>query len=179
MNKTDIAKQYAEIMTIQEYGGHVPIEGVRFLPLTYHRDDTGEFVELGRFTKGVLEQLSSFSVAQVSTSVLLPGSVKAFHLHFNQTDVWYVSPHERLLVGLFDTRKSSSTVSKTMRFVLGSGVAQALVIPSGVAHGAANVWEKPVTMTYFTDHVFDAAHPDEQRLPYDLFGEDFWTLKKG
>ena len=50
-----------------------------------------------------------------------------------------------------------------------------LKIP-GVAHGAANLWNKEVTMFYFTDSYFDAT--DEHRLPYDLFGENFWTLKK-
>ena len=66
-----------------------------------------------------------------------------------------------------------------MRFVLGAGVAQLLIIPPGVAHGAANVWENPVTMVYFTDQTFNQGNPDERRLPHDLFGEDFWTLKKG
>lgn len=179
MNKQDVASQYTAVLTTQEYGKSIPINGVSFLPLKYHGDDTGEFMELGRLTNGKLETLPSFSVAQMSVSVLLPGAVKAFHLHFDQTDVWYVSPHERLLVGLLDTRKSSPTASKTMRLILGSGVAQALVIPPGVAHGAANVWEKPVTMTYFTDQKFDSESPDERRLPYDLFGEDFWKLKKG
>lgn len=179
MNKNNIAPTYADMLTTQEYGASTPIEGVSFISLEYHGDDSGEFVELGRFTNGKVEAVPSMSIAQISTSLLLPGAVKAFHLHFNQTDVWYVSPHERLLVGLLDTRKSSLTVSKTMRFILGGGVARALVIPSGVAHGAANVWDKPVTMTYFTDQTFDAKHPDEQRLPYDLFGEDFWKLKKG
>lgn len=179
MKKQDIAPQYADVLTTQAYGTSAPIEGVSFIPLKYHGDDTGEFTELGRFINGRIEALPSMSIAQISVSVLLPGTVKAFHLHFDQTDVWYVSPHERLLVGLLDTRKSSPTASKTMRFILGGGVAQLLVIPSGVAHGAANVWNKPVTMTYFTDQKFDSKSPDERRLPYDLFGEDFWRLKKG
>jgi dTDP-4-dehydrorhamnose 3,5-epimerase len=174
MDKTDLLPNYSKILTTQQYAKKPSIAGVRFLPLTYHRDDTGEFVELGRFDNGIFVQLPGFRLAQISTSLLLPGAVKAFHLHFNQTDVWFVSPHQRLLVGLLDTRKSSPTVNATMRFILGAGVAQLLVIPPGVAHGAANPWTDPVSMTYFTDRQFDPGHPDEHRLPFDLFGKDFW-----
>lgn len=179
MNKSDLLPQYAKVMTTQEYGKSTLIDGVKFIPLTYNRDDSGEFVELGRVAAGRLEVDGGFQLAQISTSVLLPGTIKAFHLHFNQADAWFVSPRERLLVGLLDARKSSSTANKTMRFVLGAGVAQLLFIPAGVAHGAANVWDKPMTMTYFTDQKFDPKTPDERRLPFDLFGEDFWKLTKG
>lgn len=179
MDKTDLLDEYAKIVTTQEYGKNPPIEGVRFLPLVYNRDDTGEFAELGRITNGVLESFTGFKIAQISYSLLLPGAVKAFHLHFDQTDIWFVPPHQRLLVGLLDTRKNSPSVDKTMRFVLGANSAQLVVIPAGVAHGAANPWNQPTLMFYFTDKQFSPIKPDEQRLPFDLFGEEFWKLSKG
>lgn len=179
MTKSDLITKYSSILTTQDYGKNPRIDGVRLLPLSYHKDDTGEFVELGRFSDGKLEDQLNFSIAQASMSLLLPGAVKAFHIHFDQTDVWYVSPHERLLVGLLDTRKDSPTSNKKARLILGGGTANLLYIPSGVAHGAANPWEKPVTMFYFTDRQFNPGNPDEHRLPYDLFGKEFWELKKG
>lgn len=187
MNKSNILPNYSKILTTQQYSGNAIIDGVKFLSLFYHRDDTGEFVELGRFDNGSLRNFqlngrvsqTSFNIAQISSSLLLPGAVKAFHLHFDQTDIWYVSPHHRLLVGLLDTRQSSPTADKTMRFILGAGVTQLLIIPPGVAHGAANPYLEPATLTYFTDRQFDPGHPDEHRLPFDLFGPDFWKLKNG
>jgi len=179
MNKTDLLPNYSQILTTQKYGNNPPVTGVKFLPIVYHRDDTGEFTELGRFADGIPAQLPDFHLAQISTSLLLPGAVKAFHLHFDQTDIWFVSPHQRLLVGLLDTRKSSPTANATMRFILGAGVAQLLVIPPGVAHGTANPWAEPTSMTYFTDRQFDPGHPDEHRLPFNLFGQEFWQLKNG
>lgn len=179
MDKANILPKYSKIVTVQEYGKDPPIDGVKFLPLIYNRDDTGEFSELGRVSEGILQSVPGFKIAQISYSLLLPGAVKAFHLHFNQTDAWYVSPYDRLLVGLLDTRKNSKTANETMRLVLGAGVAQLLIIPPGVAHGAANPWDKPTSMVYFTDQQFSPAAPDERRLPYDLFGEDFWGLTKG
>ncbi|MBI2309607.1 dTDP-4-dehydrorhamnose 3,5-epimerase family protein [Candidatus Collierbacteria bacterium] len=179
MDKNSLSDKYAKLMTTQEYGKNQPIEGVKFIPLAYHRDDTGEFSELGRVTEGVLQSVEGFKIAQISYSLLLPKAVKAFHLHFNQTDAWYVSPYDRLLVGLLDTRKHSKTADKTMRLILGAGVAQLLIIPPGVAHGAANPWDKPTSMVYFTDKQFSPIDPDELRIPHDSFGEDFWKLTKG
>lgn len=179
MNKADILPKYSQILTAQEYRKNPPIDGVKFIPLAYHKDDTGEFSELGRVSGGILQSVPGFKIAQISYSLLLPKAVKAFHLHFNQTDAWYVSPYDRLLVGLLDTRKDSKTVDKTMRLILGAGAAQLLIIPPGVAHGAANPWDKPTSMVYFTDQQFSPIDPDERRLPYDLFGENFWELTKG
>lgn len=179
MTTSDLITTYSAILTTQDYGKKPGIDGVQLFPLVYCNDDTGEFVELGRFKNGKLEDFPEFSVAQVSSSLLLPGAAKAFHIHFDQTDAWYVSPHDRLLVGLLDTRKDSPTKDQKARLVLGSGTANLLVIPPGVAHGAANPWDRPVTLTYFTDRQFNPGHPDEHRLPFDLFGKEFWELKKG
>lgn len=179
MKKSGLITKYSDILTTQDYGKNPRIEDVKLLPLSYYNDDSGEFVELGRLKNGKLEGVPGFSIAQASVSLLLPGAIKAFHIHFDQTDAWYVSPHDRLLVGLLDTRKDSPTKDQKARLVLGSGTANLLVIPPGVAHGAANPWGKPVTMFYFTDRQFNAGHPDEHRLPYDLFGKEFWELKKG
>lgn len=179
LNKSNLITRYIQILTIQEYGKNSTIDGVRFIPLTYNKDDTGEFVELGRLTNGRLESTPDFVIKQVSTSVLLPDAVKAFHLHFNQSDAWFVSPHDRALVGLLDTRKNSKTANTTMRFILGAGTANLVVIPAGVAHGIANPWDRPVTLTYFTNRQFNPGAPDERRLPYDLFGKEFWELTKG
>lgn len=179
MDKTDILPQYSKILTTQAYNLKTCIAGVRFIPLKYSPDDSGEFVELGRFANGQLTELANFNIAQISQSLLLSNAVKAFHIHFNQTDIWFVSPHQRLLVGLLDTRQNSPTKDKTMRFVLGAGTAQLLVIPPGVAHGAANPWNIPISMTYFTDRQFNPTTPDEHRLPFDLFGSDFWKIERG
>lgn len=179
MDKTNVSPQYSRILATQSYNPKTVIAGVKFLSLKYSRDDSGEFAELGRFTNGKLLELANFNIAQVSQSLLLPNAIKAFHIHFNQTDLWFVSPQERLLVGLLDTRQDSSTKDKTMRFILGAGIAQLLVIPPGVAHGAANPGNIPVSLTYFTDQQFNPSTPDEHRLPFDLFGFDFWKIKPG
>jgi dTDP-4-dehydrorhamnose 3,5-epimerase len=116
-------------------------------------------------------------VKQVNYSVLQPGTIKAWHLHKHQEDAWFVPPSGRLLVGLLDARQGQGGAS--MRFVLGDGKAQLLLIPRGVAHGVANPFQAPQPMLYLVNQQFSAERPDEHRLPWDLLGKDFWAIQPG
>lgn len=176
----DLGPDYAPILTTQEYTKKTPIEGVRIIDLRLMVDDGGSFAELVRLDEeGNLEAIPAFKVRQSSYSLVLPGAIKAFHLHFNQEDVWFVPPTDRLLIGLVDARKDSPTYGQSMRFVMGGCKAQLLYIPRGVAHGGANLWQEPATILYYVNQRFDLNDPDERRLPYDVVGADFWTITPG
>ncbi|HHY67281.1 MAG TPA: hypothetical protein GX517_08815 [Alicyclobacillus sp.] len=176
----DIGVEYRELVTTQEYGPKPRIEGVQILDLRWFTDDGGAFTELARLDEqGCLAVLPEFQVRQVNYSVVLPGAVKAWHLHFNQEDVWFIPPTVRLLVGLLDVRTSSPTYRNTMRFVMGAGKAQVLYIPRGVAHGVANIWAQDAYMMYLVNQQFDPEKPDENRLPWDVLGDSFWQIQKG
>lgn len=168
-------------MTKQNYAPSPQIEGVKFMPIAQFVDDSGFFLELGRLNKGIHAALSSYEAKQVNYSRVLPGAVKATHIHKNQDDVWFVPPDERLLVGLKDIRSGSKTEGITMRFVLGEGQPRLLFIPRGVAHGVGNIWQKPATLIYLVNQHFstDEKTCDEYRLPPDLFGKDFWKITAG
>jgi dTDP-4-dehydrorhamnose 3,5-epimerase len=108
-----------------------------------------------------------------------PGTIKAWHLHQRQDDLWFVPPHDRLLVGLLDAREHSPTYRGRQRIVMGAGRARLLLIPRGVAHGVANLSGRPASVIYFVNQPFDPQNPDEHRLPHDLVGEDFWRITPG
>ena len=175
----NISPDYSDLITVQEYGHTQSIDGVKLIDLKLNSDDGGEFLELSRLEQGIFKSLPDFTLKQINWSRLLPGSVKAFHIHRHQADLWFVSPFDRVLVGLADLREDSPTFNVKIRLVLGGGHSKLLYIPRGVAHGAGNLWDQPATVVYFTDAEFDLANPDEGRLPYNLFGQDFWTIKKG
>lgn len=179
MDTPKISAEYEQVITVQQYGQDKKIDGVKTIPLKFFPDDGGEFTELARVENGTIKELPEFKIKQISWSRLLPGTIKAFHVHHKQGDLWYVSPFDRILVGLADLRAGSPSYNLKMRLVMGAGVARLLYIPKGVAHGAANVWDNPTNLVYFTTEEFDPASPDEGRLPYDLFGEDFWKITKG
>ncbi|GAB4459333.1 MAG: dTDP-4-dehydrorhamnose 3,5-epimerase family protein [Armatimonadaceae bacterium] len=175
-----IGADFRDQVTTQEYPRRTPIEGVQILDLRLMQDDDGSFAELIRLDEnGRLLQIPEFQVRQSSYSLVLPGAVKAFHLHYNQEDVWFVPPTDRLLLGLLDVREDSPTYRQTMRFVMGGGKAQLLYIPRGVAHGCGNLGQTPVTIVYFVNQHFNLDDPDERRLPWDILGESFWQITQG
>ena len=179
MDKPKIASEYEKVITVQQYGSGKTIEGVKFVDLKLFGDDGGNFSEIVRITNGKVDGLDGFEIKQISWSNILPGTIKAFHLHRKQADVWYVPTFSRLLVGLADLRKDSPTFNTKMRIMLGGGSNKLLYIPEGVAHGAGNLWNKPTMLVYCTNEQFDPKEPDEGRLPYDLFGKEFWKITKG
>ncbi len=179
LNLSDIREDVRESVFRQAYGGKSHIEGVQLLPLQTFVEDGGTFTELGRLADGALAGIAGFEVRQINCSLMAAGAIKAWHLHFNQEDVWFVPPSQSLLVGLWDVRADSPTSGGTMRFVLGRGRSQLLYIPRGVAHGAANVGTGDTFLIYFVNQQFDAQDPDERRLPYDALGKDFWEIRPG
>jgi dTDP-4-dehydrorhamnose 3,5-epimerase len=180
LTREQIGKDFSQDLSVQDYSKKTPIEGVQLINLNHFVDDGGALAEIVRLDdSGRLQVFPEFQVKQSTYSQVLPSAIKAFHLHYNQEDVWFVLPNDRLLIGLFDARKDSPTYKNSMRFVMGAGRAQILYLPRGVAHGLANVWTAPAHMIYFVNQCFNPDQPDELRLPWDSLGADFWDIRKG
>lgn len=180
LSKDAIGTEFSKNLSVQDYSKKTPIDGVQLINLQMFVDDGGSLAEIARLDdKGCLQLFPEFQVKQATFSQVLPGVIKAFHLHYNQEDLWFILPHDRLLIGLFDARKDSPTYKAQMRFVMGAGRAQVLYLPRGVAHGMANPYDRPCNMMYFVNQCFDPERPDEHRLPWDSLGADFWEMKKG
>jgi len=180
LNASGISPEFRDKVTTQEYVKRPTIEGVRLIDLRQLTDDGGSFLEVARFDeRGYLEALPDFQVRQSSYSLVLPGAIKAFHLHYRQDDVWFVPPTDRLLAGLVDVRAESPSSGVSLRIALGGGKSQLLFIPRGVAHGVANIGQVPSTIFYFVNQQFNASDPDERRLPFDTLGDRFWEIQPG
>lgn len=163
----------------QNYSSKKTIDGVKIIPLEKHLAEDGDFAEIIRLSEnGELEQVQGFRLAQVNRTKLNPGSLKAWHLHFNQDELWYLIPTGLLFVGLWDVRKDSPTKGVAMRIVLGGGKSNLLFIPKGVAHGSANFSPEAVELFYFVNQKFNLANPDEHRIPWDSLGTDFWAPER-
>lgn len=175
-----IAAKYANQLSTQRYGSKPAIEGVEIVQLPLQSDDGGNFSELARMKEGKLIGMKEpFEVHQMSMSVLVPGAIKAFHIHQKQDDVWYVPFYDRLLVNLHDIREGSKTFDAHMRLVMGGGKNFSLRIPKGVAHGVGNLYERHMALFYFTSQHFNPEDPDEHRLPWNAFGAEVWDITKG
>lgn len=175
----NLGAEFKDKITTQDYSKKPPIEGVKIVELKQFIDESGSFNEVVRLSDGVLNEFEKFNLKQVSYSLMEPGTIKAFHLHLKQEDIWFIPPTDKLVIGLLDTRASSSTYKVQQKIVLGAGKASLIYIPIGVAHGAANLSKKPAQIFYFVSEQFDSFNPDEKRLPWDILGEDFWQREKG
>ena len=164
----------------QDYTPMFLPRGVVLFNLMRAPDDGGSVQELFRVKDGDLwgpEGHYNFTVRQVNYSVVEPGAVKAWHLHKKQSDMWFVPPEDKLLVGLRDVRRITGGV--TRRFVLGDGKSQLLLIPPGVAHGCANPYSQRAAIIYAVDQFFDREDTDESRLPANALGDKFWEVEQG
>ena len=175
----DIDRKFVDKVSVQNYQPKKKIEGVKIISLKIHSGEDGTFEELLRVSdQDIVKALPNFKIRQINRSEILPGKIKGWHLHFNQEDVWYLSPNDHVMVGLWDLRENSPTKGLKMRAVMGANHSQLLLIPRGVAHGVVNLGEKTATIIYFINQRFDPHHPDEQRLPWDSAGADFWQPKR-
>jgi|SRR5579872_4384561 len=179
LSKQDIAKEYQPFISVQDYSKKPVIDGVQIVEIPVFTSEDGDFSELARLTKdGTLESFPNVQVRQINRSLVVPGSIKAWHFHLKQDEVQSILPGDKLLVGLWDLRENSKTKGQTMRLALGGGKAHWIYIPKGVAHGYMNPYKKPATVIYFVSEQFDMKDPDELRMPWDSMGKEFWSISK-
>ncbi len=175
---TSVSKDVPKEMYPAEYAPQTPIKDVKVLSLPTYPSEEGDFGEIFRIDKAQLESIPGFTLAQINRTTLIPGSIKAWHLHFEQDEIWYVCPSDHLFIGLWDVRRGSPTHGKTMRIVIGAGTSQVVYIPHGVAHGSAVMINKSIELYVFVNKQFNPAKHDEKRVPWDTLGADFWQPKR-
>jgi len=178
LKNSDIYEDARKVLYPADYTEEECLDGVKIINLNSIPAEEGDFAEILRIKNGLLENIKGFKLAQINRTTLVPGSIKAWHLHYKQDEIWYVSPMGHLLAGLWDVRKSSSTSGKTMRIVLGGGTSRMLFIPRGVAHGSAIFSSSPVELYVFVNQQFNLKHHDEKRIPWDSLGKEFWRPKR-
>ncbi len=175
----DILVKLRQEIYVQDYSKQKVIEGVKITEVKKFYGEDGTFEELaGIGENGTLEQFPDIKIKQINRSRILAGSIKAWHIHFKQEDIWYVSAEDHMILGLWDLRNDSNTKDLKMRIVMGGGSAKLVLIPRGVAHGVVNIAHKPGTILYFVNQKFNFSNPDEERLKWDAAGADFWDVKK-
>lgn len=153
------------------------IDGVILHPLTRHA--MGErgywFEEQARFG----DPLFAEGVAQWSRTKMPTGTIKAWHIHKQQTD-WWICESGLIKAVVCDVDNFDLTISNLhghirkynyQEFILGDDQPPAILkIPPGVAHGL-KVLQGPAVLSYITSHVYNPE--DEGRIPFDALGYDW------
>jgi dTDP-4-dehydrorhamnose 3,5-epimerase len=139
------------------------IEGVRLKPYDLWPDDRGYFLEVIRMQQGLAGAFPP-ETTQVSAALSYPATIKAFHFHRLQTDLW-VPMLGMFQVALVDLRADSPTFGLKNTLYLGSLRPWQLLIPPGVGHGYKVIGEGPGVLVYVTNRLYNPH--DEGRIPYD------------
>lgn len=130
-------------------------------------DDRGLFAELARLgSTGIAEKMIPGLGRQIQISATLsyPGTIKAIHYHYEQTDLW--APISGMMqIILYDLRVKSPTFGAINTLYVGQFRPWEILIPPGVAHGYKVIGSTPVQLVYLTDRYYNPE--DEGRLPYD------------
>lgn len=147
------------------------LDGVVIKELQVHQDipDTpDEMVTQPGFLMEVLRDddqlLSRFG--QSTMTVAYKDTIKAFHWHKKQDDVWFVATGKAIVV-LYDMRDNSPTKGQTQVIEAGVDNYKVIKIPIGVAHGYKVVSDEPVMLFYHTTQSYNGNNPDEERIAYD------------
>lgn len=139
------------------------IDGVTVRPYPLWPDDRGYFLEVLRFGQGLPSHYPAEST-QVSTALSYPGTIKAFHYHQHQTDLW-VPASGMLQVALVDLRVDSSTFGRRNTMYAGTLRPWQILIPPGIGHGYKVIGEQAAMLVYVTDRYYDPN--DEGRIPHN------------
>jgi len=143
------------------------IEGVVLHPLAVLPDDRGFFAEVARLGAPGIAELMTTSQGQniqVSTTLTYPGTIKAIHYHYEQTDLW--APMTGMFqVCLCDFRVASGTFGRINTLYVGQYRPWEILIPPGVGHGYKVLGTQPAQLIYLTNRFYNPS--DEGRLAYD------------
>lgn len=146
------------------------IEGVKIKTLKVWKDKLdlvqpdvkpGFLMEVLRADEGLLKKFS-----QTTFTVAYKGTIKAFHWHRKQDDLWFVATGRAMIV-LYDLRENSASRGQTQVIYAGKDDYKLILIPTGVAHGYKVLSDEPVLLFYHTTEPYNAKAPDEERIPYD------------
>jgi dTDP-4-dehydrorhamnose 3,5-epimerase len=139
------------------------IEGVKVHAFDLWPDDRGYFLEVARMGQGLAAGFPAEST-QVSAALSYPGTIKAFHYHLHQTDLWVPSTG-MFQVTLVDLRPESRTFGRKNTAYVGALKPWQLLIPPGVGHGYKVIGDQPAMLIYVTNRLYNPK--DEGRVAYN------------
>lgn len=148
------------------------IDGVQTKQLVAHADERGFLMELLRADDPIFA-----GFGQCYISLNYPGVVRAWHYHRLQDDL-ITAAQGMVKIVLYDSREGSPTKGKVEEYFVGDNHRLLVRIPIGVMHGYKTIGVSPSIIINFPTRAYNAAEPDEYRLPWDAPEIPYdWALK--
>jgi dTDP-4-dehydrorhamnose 3,5-epimerase len=139
------------------------IDGVRVQRFDLWPDDRGYFLEVARLRQGLAAHFPP-ETTQVSAALSYPGTIKAFHFHLHQTDLW-VPASGMFQVALVDLRPNSPTFGLRNTLYAGALKPWQVLVPPGVGHGYKVIGESAAMLIYVTNRLYNPQ--DEGRIAHN------------
>jgi dTDP-4-dehydrorhamnose 3,5-epimerase len=139
------------------------IDGVRVQAYDIWPDDRGYFLEVTRIGQGLGSAFPP-ETTQISAALSYPGTIKAFHFHLHQTDLW-VPSQGMFQVVLVDLRPESPTFGLKNTLYTGALKPWQIFIPPGVGHGYKVIGGSAAMLIYVTNRLYNPK--DEGRIAYN------------
>ena len=146
------------------------IDGVKIKELKVWKDkpDLKQDIEPGIFMEVLRDDdklLKKFG--QSNFTIAYQGTIKAFHWHKYQDDLWFLASGKAAIV-LYDQREKSKTKGKTQVIYGGTDDYKLVLIPTGVAHGYKVLSKEPCLLFYHVTKAYNPKNLDEERIdPFD------------
>lgn len=136
-------------------------------------DDRGHFAEIFRDSEAVAR---GFAVKQTSLTMTRPGTIKAFHYHLEQDDI-FCPVAGTIRIALVDFREDSPTFGIANSIFCGDRYLKAVRIPAGVAHGYEVLGSAEMTMVYWTNQHYNPKDEFRSRFDDPAIGFTFWGVE--
>jgi dTDP-4-dehydrorhamnose 3,5-epimerase len=140
---------------IKEYS----LEGIRSRQIDLLTDERGLFAEAIRSD---WSDLIDEWVTQANLSLSYPGIIRAWHRHLRGQVDYFLVVKGSLKICAYDER------SRMLVEIVSSSAKPSLVrIPGHYWHGIKNISDELSITVYFTNRLYDARKPDEERRPWN------------
>lgn len=150
----------------------LPIAGVEVHPLTRFPDERGALMHMLRSDDPHFQ-----AFGEIYFSRIVPGGIKAWHIHREMT-LNYAVPFGMIDLVLYDDRERSATRGHLMHVRTGDSNYALVTIPPGIWYGFKGLGESPAIVANCATMPYDASEisrkdPSDPSIPYD------WSATSG
>jgi dTDP-4-dehydrorhamnose 3,5-epimerase len=136
------------------------LDGIIVKPLKKFADERGFFTEI--FRKDWRELFEEESIVQSNLSITYPDVIRAWHKHERgQIDNFVVISGALKICAFDDNSRELDEI------ILTSDIPQMVRVPGKYWHGFKVLGDKPATIVYFVNKLYDYSAPDELRRDWN------------
>jgi dTDP-4-dehydrorhamnose 3,5-epimerase len=136
------------------------LKGITIKQINRLPDERGFFCEVMR--KDWKDLFAEDTVAQANLSFTNTDIIRAWHRHLRGQTDYFLALQGSIKIGIFDekTEEVNEIISSALKL-------QVVRVPGHYWHGFKALGDEPAMLLYFTTNLYDPAHPDEERRPWN------------